>query len=292
MRRPFNNPKAGFSLMEMVLLLVVIAIAAPPMMAMLKQSLEDNAHLAATRTAIGLGQGLMEETLSADFDDIDYYDGLNAKPPVDSQGRTLSQFDGYRVRADVEAVSVNDPGGPAVSGDTDLKRVTVRVLWNNDAQSIRFVGLRSNHPEREEEPGYQDGLRYLSRQGNWQDRVQFQFRNETGETVYLTHMKASWDSPEVYYSEITLRVLGGNNYGTIWHCEEHNNVRLGSGEVAMFNQGKVVALPPQRNVRVEIRGFRASRQYPGGGSANIRNTGFTIEFWAAPLKYEPMFVPG
>ncbi|MFW6107873.1 MAG: type II secretion system protein [bacterium] len=300
----------GFTLAGMAVLLVVIAIAAPPLFVMLRQALEDNAHLNATRTAAGLASGLMDEVLSkhfedpelgagsfgaeegarVDYDDVDDYDGLNEKPPADGTGEALDDFAHYRTRVTIENVAPNDPGGAArPDGTTDLKRVTVRVLWADGHRSVQLVGLRGNHDAPGSIP--QPGLTFLSRQGSGNDDLRFQFANNTGETIYLTHLTLTWSAPSAYYSCVKLKVLGHTNYGTVWHNLYHNRIRAGSGEVAMFNAGDVVAIPPARNVRVTVKDFRSSPQWPLGTARDVSDSAFTAEFWAAPTRYQPMTVP-
>ncbi|MFO7900423.1 MAG: hypothetical protein R6V58_15360 [Planctomycetota bacterium] len=300
----------GFTLAGMAVLLVVIAIAAPPLFVMLRQALEDNAHLNATRTATGLASGLMDEVLSkrfedpelgagsfgteegarADYDDVDDYDGLDEMPPADGTGEPLDGFAHYRTRVTVENVALNEPGGAAQpDGTTELKRITVRVLWDDGNRSVQLVGLRGSHDASGSTP--RPGLTFLSRQGSGSDDLRFQFANSTGETVYLTHLTLTWSEPTAYYSRVKLEVLGHTDYGTVWHSLYHNRVRMGSGGTAMFNGGDVVAIPPSRNVRVTVKDFRSSAQWPLGSARDVSDSVFTAEFWAAPTKYQPMTVP-
>ena len=323
----FHRSKAGFSLIEMVVLIVVIALAVPPTIILLCEVLWSNSEIQARTKATALAKGLMEEILSksfedpggasgsfgteeasrADYDDVDDYDGLNVCPAQDSQGNVLSGYAGFRTAVTVENVGAGAPGGASVAdGSTDFKRVTVAVTANDGSSTVRLVGLASSfgiddtlsgltfieRADCEEGKGGGKGKGYTKGKGGkggGEKDVTFFFRNDTGQAFYATHLIATWASPTAYYEQIKFQVDGGTDYKEVWKSKDHNNVRVGSGEAAMFNQGKRVLIPADATVEVEMKEFKTSKT--GGSDADMEHTVFEVEIYAAPTKYRPFIVP-
>ena len=298
-----HKRKNGFSLVEIIVLLVVVSIAAAPMTALLCQTLSDRAHAGMQIMATSLAQGVMEEILSKayedpdgsagsfgteegsriNYDDVDDYDGLDDAPPRDSQGNALTSFSGFRARVAVENVTATSPDGTAQSdGSTDFKRVTVAVSWNSGSKLVRLKGLRSNFDASESGGGL---INIQRLNASWKD-CQFRFQNDSGSDIYLTHLIATWSSPTAYYQKIRVNVSG---WVDVWKYQDHNNVRMGSGGTAMFNQGARVLVPDGSSVDILLDEFKASPS--GGSSQNVDGTEFTIELWAAPTQFDPFTVP-
>ncbi len=113
------------------------------------------------------------------------------------------------------------------------------------------------------------------------DDVRCDIRNNTGQTVVLTAMIASWDEPEAYYQKININIRGGENYQAVWVYDDE---RAESGEKVVFNQGKTVSIPDGASFRLHILNFRSTRT----GSAqkrDMRDTSFTITFFAGEIQY-------
>ncbi|MFH1732022.1 MAG: hypothetical protein ABIF82_10290 [Planctomycetota bacterium] len=261
--------------------------------------------------ATSLATGLMEEILSksfedpqgssgsfgteeagrANYDDVDDYDNLNVQPPQDSQGNSLTDYAAFRTRVTVENVSSSSPGGTAVSdGTTSFKRVAVTVEWNNGNSLVRLKGLSSKFGE----DSHQYRLTFIERQGtkNGED-VKFNVRNDSGSDFYVSHVKVTWGTPEAYYEEIEVKITGGSDYKEVWNNKEYNDLRMGSGGVAMLNQGKVVLIPSGATMEIEVKGFKDSRTGKGGKGDDVDMSGVTLqmEIWASPKRYQPVTIP-
>ena len=65
-----NHPSKGFSLIEVVLLISLLAIAIPPLLQLFAETIVSGAGAAVLPTANVLGNELMEEVKSARFDDL------------------------------------------------------------------------------------------------------------------------------------------------------------------------------------------------------------------------------
>ena len=310
-----HRAKAGFSLVEVIVLIVVIALAVPPIVMLLHETVSRDAGSRMQMIATSLATGLMEEILSknfedpqggsgsfeteeagrANYDDVDDYDNLSVQPPQDSQGNALSDYSAFRTRVTVENVSSSSPGGTAVSdGTTNFKRVTITVEWNNGNSLVRLVGLSSNFGE----DSHRYGLTFIERQGSKNGKgVELKIRNDSGSDFYVSHMTVTWGTPEAYYEEIEIKITGGSDYKEVWKDKEYNDLRMGSGEVAMLNQGKVVLVPSGATMEIEVKDFKDSRTGKGGKKGkkgdDVDMSGVTLqmEIWAAPYRYQPVTIP-
>jgi len=310
-----HRAKAGFSLVEVIVLIVVIALAVPPIVMLLYETVTRGTDSRMQMIATSLATGLMEEILSnnfedpegssgsfgteeagrADYDDVDDYDGLSVRPPQDSQGNALSDYAAFRTRVTVENVSSSSPGGTAVSdGSTDFKRVTITVEWDNGNSLVRLKGLSSNFGE----DSHQYGLTLIERQGAKKgEDVKFKVRNDSGSDFYVSHMKVAWGTPEAYYKEIKVKITGGSDYKDVWNNKEYNDLRMGSGGVAMLNKGKVVLIPADATMEIEVKGFKDSRTDKGGkkgdkgDNVDMSGVALQMEIWASPKRYQPVTIP-
>ena len=300
--------KNGFSLVEVIVLLVVISIAAAPMTTLLYQTLSDRAHASMQIMATSLAQGVMEEILSKDYedpdgspgsfgteegarinyDDVDDYDGLDNTPPRDSQGNALSSFSGFRTRVVVENVAAASPGGSAEpDASTDFKRVTVTVSWNDGSKLVRLLGLISNFGDDSGSP--KPGLTFIERKNSSDEDLKFEVRNDTGDDLYFSHLIASWGSPNAYYEKIEIKAIGYADYSAVWEDSRHNDIRMSNGGTAMFNKGGPVFVPSGATMEIELKDFHNNKAQ--GDERDMEDTTFTIEMWAAPDKYIPFTVP-
>ncbi len=168
-----NNGK--FTLIELILIIVVVGIAMPPLAMMFYESLQRSSDTYLTSTSAQLANSLMEEiktrkwdettpdeggkavsysAIGIDapgetrpaYDDIDDYNAIsNQSPPHDALDQTLSDFSSYTRSVDVEYVDcIAEVFGPVVFPATtsDHKRVTVTV--SSSAGSIKLVSIFSN----------------------------------------------------------------------------------------------------------------------------------------------------
>ena len=306
MKSRIRNPNSGFSLIEVVVLLVVVRLALPPIAILMYQTISDSAQSHMQAKALELAKGLMEEILSKEFedqqeasgsfgteeatraayDDVDDYDGLSEKPPRDSQGNIIDACSGFRAKIAVENVQPSSPGGSAApDGTTQFKRVTTTIEWDGGEHSLKLVGLVTNHT------GYTDGLTLLEGgvEGKNRENLRFHVHNDAGKEIYLTHLKATWAAPEAYYEKIKVEPEGAKGYD-IWKKDDKSGIpRMGSGNVAMFVK-RCVQVPASADIWIKIEKFKDLAEGKGK-NVDMSGTDFTIELWGTPYKYQPFVVP-
>jgi len=151
------NRAEGFTLIGLITVIIVGAIAIPPMMVGLSSWLDTAHQSERMEIAVQLAVDLMEEilaqdfadpdgtdteTLRADFDDVEDYNGWSSTPPKDAAGNSLTQYSAYTRSVLIIGVPQNDltPAAPLAPGATDFMVVTVRVDWDGDY--ITLQGLK------------------------------------------------------------------------------------------------------------------------------------------------------
>jgi len=166
-RAKFAASADGFTLVEAVLCVLLVAVAAATAMNVVRESAKMQFRTTDLATARLLADGLMADitalpykdpvytttTLGVDtgettssksnYDDVDDYNGWTESPPQDRDGNTLSGYTGWKRTATVEWVSLTAPAGTASGLETGLKRITVQVYHNNILILSR-VALRAN----------------------------------------------------------------------------------------------------------------------------------------------------
>jgi len=172
--------------------------------------------------------------------------------------------------------------------------VTITVEWDNGNSLVRLKGLSSNFGE----DSHQYGLTLIERQGAKKgEDVKFRVRNDSGSDFYVSHMKVTWGTPEAYYKEIKVKITGGSDYKDVWNNKEYNDLRMGSGGVAMLNKGKVVLIPADATMEIEVKGFKDSRTDKGGkkgdkgDNVDMSGVALQMEIWASPKRYQPVTIP-
>ena len=301
---------AGFSLVEIAVLVTIVSLAVPPIVSLLGQTLIDSTKANRTAQATQLARSMMEEILSKeyedpqapsgsfgteessriDYDDVDDYDGYTQSPPTDCRGSAFAAYAGFRVRVTVNNVMGDDPGGAAApDGSTSYKRIVVRVSWNDGERVVRLDGLSTSYNHDLDRPPVE--LTFLSRLSTSYYHLKFRVQNTGDSGVYLTNLIPTWSSPTAYFEQIRVRVIGYLNYDTVWDYRYSNYVRMESGGNAMFNVGDVVYVPAGRTAEIEIRWFSRRRTGWWGGARDVRNTPFTMEIWAGPDHCTPFTIP-
>lgn len=146
-----HDPQRGMSLMEVALAVVVLGIALPPVTSLFrgvaKQSVDDThqgeaviladalmeeiASKAYEDPELSTGSFGREETLRADFDDVDDYDALTSTQVKRMDGSALSLYAGLSFGVVVVNVTAGAPDAERASpdGSTDYKRIQVTVTW-------------------------------------------------------------------------------------------------------------------------------------------------------------------
>lgn len=138
----------GFTLLETILVVVVVAVFATVLLSALHQVSAPASRQQALRSASLVADETMreirskafedpqtpatfgpEEAARRDYDDVDDYDGWTRSPPETIEGIPLPRYDGYRVTVTVVNVTDADlnPSTPPPDGSTDFKRISVVV---------------------------------------------------------------------------------------------------------------------------------------------------------------------
>ena len=128
----------GMTLVELVMSIVVIAIAAGAVLGLLAQTSGNSADAMIVSQAVSIGEAYAEEiglqsfddpdgadgeVLRASFDDIDDYDGLADIGARDQFGNALPGLSGYTV-----SVVVQNSGALTGIPSADVRRIDVRVV--------------------------------------------------------------------------------------------------------------------------------------------------------------------
>jgi MSHA pilin protein MshD len=79
----------------------------------------------------------------AEFDDVDDYDGLNDAPPLDAEGNVRTGYERYVVNVTVAYLSGAIATGLGLDGASDAKRVEVAVT-SPEGDVLRFASIRAN----------------------------------------------------------------------------------------------------------------------------------------------------
>jgi MSHA pilin protein MshD len=131
--------ESGVTLIELVVSIVVVALAAGAVLGVLARSAGTSADAMVLRQAVSIAEAYLEEiTLKpfddpdgvdgevgrANFDDVDDYDGLVDVGARDQFGNAIASLAGYTVR-----VTVQPSGALAGVPSTDAERVDVRVTY-------------------------------------------------------------------------------------------------------------------------------------------------------------------
>lgn len=135
-------------MVDLILVIIIVAIAIPPMMTLFIQVVSGSTFGVTVSRANALASTLREEIQSkkwdesapppslilgpetgetrAAYDDVDDFDGLDESPPRDSLGAILASFTGFRQQVSVCYVS-NTDFDTCIGGPTMYKQVTVTV---------------------------------------------------------------------------------------------------------------------------------------------------------------------
>lgn len=146
-RRPHRDER-GFTLIDLILVIVIVAIAIPPMLALFIQMGSGSLFGVTVSRANALASTLAEEIKSkkwdesapppslilglepgesrATYNDVDDFHGLDESPPRDSQGAIMAGFTGFRQQVSVCYVASTD-FDTCIGGPTMYKQVTVTV---------------------------------------------------------------------------------------------------------------------------------------------------------------------
>ena len=166
--------RAGFTLAEVLVSVVVIVIALVPLITVLGQGVKRGKDPQKITVANFLAQDLMEEIMckkfdedptnpdttarlgpdsgetrqgsptSRNYDDVDDYDGYTESPPKEVDGTQMTDYAGYTRSVVVDYM--NETNLDLVStGITRFKRITVTVSWENGTQKVVLRALKGNY---------------------------------------------------------------------------------------------------------------------------------------------------
>lgn len=168
--------KRGFTLIEVVMVIVILGIMLPGIMLYFIQGVKNSADSQRRTTAIFLAEGLMEElrskkwdekttlnptvnptcgnasAISPDagesritYDDIDDFNGMNNPAPLNSQGNPMdAAYQGFSQQVTVSYVNPADLN-TAVGGPTCYKRIEVRIIDTATNETIKLVSLMTGY---------------------------------------------------------------------------------------------------------------------------------------------------
>ncbi len=141
-----HRDERGFTLIDLILVIIIVAIAIPPMLTLFIQVVRGSTFGVTVTRGNALASTLREEIQSkkwdesapppslilgpetgesrATYDDVDDFDGLDESPPRDSQGAILAGFTGFRQQVTVCYVA-NTDFDTCIGGPTMYKQVTV-----------------------------------------------------------------------------------------------------------------------------------------------------------------------
>lgn len=163
--------KKGFTLIEVVMVIVILGIMLPGIMLYFIQGVKNSVDSQRRTTAIFLAEGLMEEIKSKRWDqvavidatcsnaslvfndgearnaynDIDDFNGMNNTPsPVNSQGTVMINYPGFQQQVTVSYVNPADLT-TAVAGPTCYKRILVTITDTGINETVSLVSLMTSY---------------------------------------------------------------------------------------------------------------------------------------------------
>ncbi len=147
--RILHRDQRGTTLIDLIVIIIIVAIALPPMMALLIQGTKQSTFGVSMSRANSLGSTLLEEirskgwdenggaasaTLGPDsgetrtaYDDVDDFHGLNESPPKDSLDADVTGATGFRQQVSVCYVANTDLDTCLGSGTSNYKKITLTI---------------------------------------------------------------------------------------------------------------------------------------------------------------------
>jgi Tfp pilus assembly protein PilV len=127
--------RTGVTIIEVVMALVILSIALPPMVASFADASRQSIRPSNSTVASFLAIDRMEEVVARRYQGTNGYDQLDTMAGTEP---AVSEFSRYSRTTVVETVSVNYvTGAITVSGsDVGYKRVRVTVAWNGSAERM------------------------------------------------------------------------------------------------------------------------------------------------------------
>ena len=136
--------QSGFTLVELIVSIVVIAVAVTGVLLAVQFSTRHSADPMIRQQAVAIADAYMEEIMlqpyedpggsdsgRSTYDDVFDYNGTTDKPPKDQTGSKLSELENYEV-----TVEVNDATD---FGPDDTTAAQIEVTVENDAADVSFT---------------------------------------------------------------------------------------------------------------------------------------------------------
>jgi MSHA pilin protein MshD len=157
--------RRGFTLVEMILLIVVLSVAVVGVLLVFQNAVRSSADPQVYKQALAIGEALLDEILlasydpqpgtgaRANFDDVMDYNGYNTAPPggiVDINGTAVPGLASYNAAVAVVVTSVDSGAAPCLPAPpgcavSEAMRVTVTVTGPSgftvslDGYRMRYV---------------------------------------------------------------------------------------------------------------------------------------------------------
>lgn len=149
----------GFSLIEVIVLIVVVAAALVGVLIIFQTSVRSSADPQVQKQALAVAEALLDEILlasydalpgtgaRADFDDVDDYAGYSTAGGIrDIQGNPMAGLEAYEISGvTVSVVSLTDAGA-VLAPVNEAKRVTVTVA-GPQGFGVTLEGYRLRYAE-------------------------------------------------------------------------------------------------------------------------------------------------
>ena len=134
-----RRAQSGVTLVELVVAIVIIAMAAATIVGLLAFMSRNSAETMVQAQSASIANAYLNEVLDNPFDDVDDYDGRIDDGVVDAFGNAVPNLADYTV-----AIEVTTPGlGAIPNGDTHLVTITVTDPLGD---VVKLGGFKARHP--------------------------------------------------------------------------------------------------------------------------------------------------
>ncbi len=177
MPAPAFRKSGGATLVELIIAIVIMAVALVSLAMTISLSAGKSADIFWQVKVVELGQAYMEEILSRRFDeatpvggipacepggtscsaigvdagetrplfdDVDDYDGVDDSPPKDAEGNDRPSYAGYRVQVSVAYADAGQQTAYSLDGAHDAKLITVTVS-HPTGSALVFSAYKGNY---------------------------------------------------------------------------------------------------------------------------------------------------
>ena len=152
--------RRGFTLVEVVVLIVVIGIALAGVLLIFQNTVRGSADPQIRKQALAIAEAMLDEILlnpygplpgtgaRANFDDVQDYAGFNSNPPggiTDIQGNPVAGLGAYNVLVTVttDATTALNDSGATLAAVGESRRVTVTVsVTGHPEMTVSLDGYR------------------------------------------------------------------------------------------------------------------------------------------------------